>query len=290
MTTEQAAGPSDPLWLKFLPGILSSLIGFVGAYILFWNGFKKQKEKEKQKETDELIDYFQYLVFSVKRILGPSNSQRESFIKLVEQLKIEKASDYHFSEISSFNFKWFDEIDKSKAQKAFFENFEGSEEDKYYYYNQLLKSIDLLSLIARSYKPNFEHFLSKSISYNGSFKEWILTPIRMIDIIVGKDLENLNPLESEMLTNSIEWYKIKDEAERFDIYTTYSKWIVPMGKMQHLHLDPDLLKALRHLTSSYGNFKKNQDHIRFTFENYIKALNGETKRIRVILRKVERQG
>ncbi len=258
---EQQSDFWDSLWPQLVAGIVSSIIGIGGAYGLFLNGLRKDKEKERERENSELKDYFLYLLFSTNKIIKPTISQLESFTKLCNQLEIKRASDYHFIEVTSFNFKWFDELNKSKAQKAFFQNFPGINEDKYFYYNQLLKSVELLSYIAREYKPAFENFLENSNNYLNPYKEWLLFLMTMREDIIFKAPQDQSlPLlvsqqELEFLKASEKWLSIAEE-ERYDIYISFENWIIPLSEVAKNHRNQDLIKAIRHATNAFHNFKK----------------------------------
>ena len=285
-------------WNDFLPqlivGIVSSIIGFSGAYLLFWRGLQNEKNKKEDSNNKELDDYYKYLKFSIQRILQPASEQATEFGKIVEILSVRKADDIEFKSNTSFNFKWFESFDKLKLQKAFFKNFPGTIKDKVFFYNQLLSRIDLLNIISNEYEKEFNRFLEIGNQNIPIFNKGKNILFHIHDTIRAKkksspeNKDSLTPFEQDMMEAASEWYTIPEHV-RHDIFITYDHYISTQAFKNVVikYEPPELLDAIRICSFAFRNFERNQQIALQRFTNYAQSIEKSILRFRVMLRKME---
>ncbi len=279
-------------WKDLWPDLISNILGFGGAYLLFWLGIKNEKKKKKKDDDEELNEYLEYVKLSIKRIKNPALKQAEAFLKISNQLKERKVSQLDLIKVASFNFKWFENINKIEVQKVFFRNFPGSIKDKEYFYNQLLGRLDYMDEMSKKIEDDFKLFLDNSLKYETLFREGSGKISEIHDNIrskfkATKDFAQLNSFEQDMVKAAEEWLKIK-EPDRYDLFTMYDTYLSSQKVKDIINKhDPiDFLSALRICYNGFRNFERNQEIASRIYQNNYKGIIHSIKRIDVILKKL----
>ena len=278
-------------WKDLWPDFISNILGFGGAQLLFWLGVKNEKKKKKKDDDEELKEYLEYVILSIKRIKNPALKQAEAFLKISNQLKNRKVSQVDLIKVTSFNFKWFENINKIEVQKVFFRNFRGNIKDKEYFYNQLLSRLDYMDEMSKKIEDDFKLFIDNSLKYEILFREGSGKISEIHDNIrskfkVNKDFSQLNSYEQDMVKAAEEWLEIK-EPDRYDLFIMYDTYLSsPKVKDIINKYDPlDFLSALRICYNGFKNFERNQEIASRIYLNNYKGIIHSIKRIDVILKK-----
>lgn len=280
-------------WSGFCPqlvsGLISSIIGFGGAFLLFWCNTKKEKERIRKAELKELNEFFEYLKFSIQRLIPSAIKQAESFRGLTLQLKEQQVVEFKIAIITAFNLKWIETIDRIKMQRAFFKNLKSLNEDKFYFYNQILTRLDLLSVIQQRFEKEFREYMSNNIQFENLYNAAKECPLALVDLISLKiennqDLENY---ESEIIEVTKEWIE-KPLIQRNEMYATQYGYVSKLEKL--LQSNPQLLdlkKAYRDCTFAFKSYEKNKAAFSGQFEKYALSIEQSIMRLMVVLRIME---
>jgi len=283
-------------WSGFLPqliiGIISSVLGFGGAYFLFQRGMKKEKEKLTNIEEKELNDFFSFLLFSCKRICIPALRQIESLKAFLSLLDEKKVLDLYIADVTSFNFKWFEDIDKIRLQKSFLEICPGSIEEKTNLYTDLLTSIDLMDTTKKMLKSDFDFTMVTALKHENGFNHGKVAVFKIYDDIrikwraANKTDSSLSAFEKAMLDVAKEWYTIK-EPERLDMYVVWDKFLSrkELAEIALNYNQPQILDSLRECSYAFNNYIKNKDIAKFKFGNHLKNIEDSIGKIDNILKK-----
>jgi len=96
---------NDSSWVsELLIQIISALLGFIGAYLLFQFGIKKERRINELKEETRLKDLLHFVKVSIQTNVEPINNQIKAIDELITQLKSESVIDLKLTLTTSLDF------------------------------------------------------------------------------------------------------------------------------------------------------------------------------------------
>jgi hypothetical protein len=257
--------------------IISALFGFIGAYLIFQFGIKKERKANALVEEKRLKDLLSFVKVSLQTNIAPIINQIEDFKYLIEQLKSETVTDIKLNVATSLDFvEWMKSVDMKELQKAVYLYYPGK--DRHIQYGVFIKHLLHLKNITFHLEEDFLNITRQSNKFETLFNEGKAHIFERIEISRKTLIEAQNRhmhVEEIQIAEAVDlFFKEQNEVKRNDMFFTYNILIKPLIAVAKLTRDPILIKGIRLCDFAFESYKKNQLINQNKFENYKQGLQG----------------
>jgi hypothetical protein len=263
---------NDSSWVsELLIQIISALLGFIGAYLLFQFGIKKERRINELKEETRLKDLLHFVKVSIQTNVEPINNQIKAIDELITQLKSESVIDLKLTLTTSLDFvEWMKSVDMKDLQKAFFLYVPAK--NPHERYSNFIKHLLHLRNISDFIATDFKNIIVESNEFERKFDEGKTILFEKRDAAKKTYLESqykhLQIEERELLTAVGDFFKETDDVKRNDMFYTYKHFVTPLIELAKVNQDPALLKGCRICGYAFESYKKVQLMNQKRFSNY----------------------
>lgn len=242
-------GDISTFWETLFITILGSLIGVLGALLIFGLTIKKDKKKDEIKEENYLKDRIRYLIILVEDVLQNSKHQIDEYEILSRKIKIDPIN-IHLPKIVATNqlerLKSIDSIDIFKGTMFLLDNTD----DTIKQYSDFLKWLDFLDLKLKQIYNSNEKSILTCESYQNRFKELsdsIPTELRRLD------KENLG-----LINHYVQLYNKKVEESPLNIADFNESFLKPLiVELQDIQNPRDAFDLVRKTTVLLDHWRIN---------------------------------
>lgn len=157
-------------WTDLLINFIGSLLGFIGAYAIYYLQNEKEKKKELERQKKIEIEHFQYVDFLIRRIIKHSNNQAQKIKDFGERLMADSLNPNPLAIIANYDLERISNIDNEKTHITFKSLFSNSVKNFNEEYIKIFNGIDLLKAIDKRTYQLYEKFLDNFRIKQESFK------------------------------------------------------------------------------------------------------------------------
>jgi hypothetical protein len=263
---------NDNSWVSdLLIQIVSALLGFIGAYLLFKFGIKKERRASDLKEEARLKDLLHFVKVSLQTNVEPINAQVKAIDELITQLKSESVIDLKLTLNTSLDFvEWMKSVDMKDLQKAFFLYVPTINPHERYSY--FIKHLLHLRNISDYIATDFKNIILESNEFESKFDEGKTILFEKLDKAKKTYLEahnkHLQTEERSLMKAVNDFFKETDVVKRNEMFFTYKHFVTPLAELAKENQSPVLLKGCRLCGYAFESYKKCQLINQKRFSNY----------------------
>lgn len=267
---------NDTSWIyDLLIQIASALLGFIGAYLIFQFGIKRERRASELKEEKRLKDLLHFVRVSLQTNIEPISAQIKAIDELIAQLKTESVIDLKLTLNTSIDFvEWMKSVDMKDLQNAFF--LYVKTKNPHERYSNFIKHLLHLRNISDFLATDFKNITIESNKFESLFYEGKTILFEKLDKAKKTYLEaqnkHLQTEEMALLKAVDDFSKEKDVVKRNDMFFTYKYFITPLVDLAKTNQDPTLLKGCRICGYAFESYKKVQLINQKRFTNYREGL------------------
>lgn len=272
-------------WSDFWPEFVCTIIGFGGAYFLYWLGLRNESKR-----------YYEYVKSMIPEMLKSSEGFAQKNKNAADKIgERDTTIDVQIiDDIVKYQFVWYETLDNAKLQSAFIKFYKGAAAEKNQAYNELITNINLLHEIAHKASGDFWRFLERSNQFESEFKNAFKLPLSIWNVIKlkrGTDLK-LDSFESKWVELLSTW-ESKGSKEQENLYVLNELFLQKLLKAGGiLHRDfidyrnIELIQSFIMSDLAFKQLEKNDKFYSILFHDYSKDINKAIEKINRVLVKM----